>query len=108
VYFNISLQIRHLHKEVTVKFEKTLTSAVATLMVMNMLILTAAILPVQGREAQQVQVQGAHSGPQQAGFFGCLWSCMKCVGSIGTHGKSCRKCAHCLGDDTPEEPATGS
>jgi hypothetical protein len=89
-----------------VTFQRTLTSVVATLMVMNMLILTAALRPTKAPASQRTAGPMNAGEVQQAGLFGCFWSCLKCVGTFGTNGKACRKCAHCLGDDTPDEPVT--
>ena len=103
-----NVRISKHHMEVTVKIERVLTSMVATLMVLNMMILTAATIPVHTKKPHRIEAQAPQPVSHEAGFFGCLWSCLKCVGTVGTNGKSCRKCAHCLGDDTPEEPASNT
>jgi hypothetical protein len=77
------------------------SSAVATIMVMDMLILALAMLPVNTSALTGDAPAAAAEAPQEAGFFGCLWACLKCVGTVGQSTKSCRKCAGCLGDDDP-------
>ena len=80
---------------------RIVSSAVATIMVMDMLILALAMLPVNTGVITGNASAAAPETPQEAGFFGCLWACMKCIGTIGQSTKSCRKCAGCLGDDDP-------
>ena len=73
-------------------------------MVTNMMIIGATFLPLH-RQAARTTPQNAATGEavQQAGLFGCVWACLKCVGTIGKNGGACRKCAGCLGDDAPDE-----
>lgn len=85
---------------------KVVTSVITTLLVTNMLIVGASLLPLHRHAATRVHTSaGTGETVQQAGLFGCIWACMKCVGTIGKNGKACRKCAGCLGDDSPDEPA---
>ena len=81
--------------------KRFVSSAVATIMVMDMLILALALLPVNTSFLTGAAPAAATETQQEAGFFGCLWACLKCVGTVGQSTKSCRKCAGCLGDDDP-------
>jgi hypothetical protein len=81
--------------------KRFVSSAVATIMVMDMLVLALALLPVNTSFLTGDAPAAATEAPQEAGIFGCIWACMKCVGTLGESTKSCRKCAGCLGDDDP-------
>ena len=77
--------------------KRFVSSAVATVMVMDMLILALAMLPVDVPLLSGNHPAAATETPQEAGFFGCLWNCGKCVLSATRKAGSCIKCARCLG-----------
>jgi hypothetical protein len=83
---------------------RLLSSAVATIMVMDMLILALALLPVDTAFITGGAPAAVGNAPQEAGFFGCFWSCAKCVVLATRSGGSCVKCARCLGLGIPTKP----
>lgn len=90
------------------QWQRHLTSLVATIMVLDMLVVAVAFLPLPAATQFAAVDDGATSSEQtiEAGIFGCIWSCLKCVGTVGKNGKACRSCARCLGDEDVEPEAS--
>jgi hypothetical protein len=84
--------------------KRFVSSAVATIMVMDMLILALAMLPVNTSFLTGDAPAVAAETQQEAGFFGCFVACGACVFSGARSSRSCVKCARCVGVNPPTKP----
>ncbi len=83
--------------------KRFVSSAVATVMVMDMLLLALVAIPVNTGLITGDAPAAATETQQEAGLFGCAWTCVKCAVTL----KSCRKCVDCLVGKESDVPTPG-